>query len=43
MPRSLTAQAPKIQEPSFQELWQPVENILDDLPLPGESKAENEF
>jgi hypothetical protein len=33
MPRTLTAQDPKIPEPSFRELWQPVENFLDDIPL----------
>jgi len=33
MPRTLTAQGPKIPEPSFRELWQPVENFLDDIPL----------
>jgi hypothetical protein len=33
MPHSLTAQDPKIPEPSFQELWQPVENFLDNIPL----------
>src|SRR4030042_2544876 len=33
MPRSFTAQAPKSQEPSFQELWQPVENFLHEIPL----------
>jgi hypothetical protein len=33
MPRTLTAQDPKIPEPSFQELWQPVDNFLDDIPL----------
>ncbi len=27
MPRTLTAQDSKSQKPSFQELWQPVENI----------------
>jgi len=31
MPRSLTAQ--DTQEPSFQELWQPVENFSEDIPL----------
>ena len=33
MPRTLTAQASQIPEPSFRELWQPVENFLDDIPL----------
>jgi hypothetical protein len=33
MPRALTAQASQIPEPSFRELWQPVENFLDDIPL----------
>jgi hypothetical protein len=33
MPRTLTAQDPKIPEPSFQELWQPVENFSEDIPL----------
>jgi len=33
MPRTLTAQDPKSHEPSFQELWQPVENFLEDIPL----------
>ena len=33
MPRTLTAQDPKIPEPSFQELWQPVENFREDIPL----------
>ena len=33
MPRTLTAQDPKIPEPSFQELWQPVDNFLEDIPL----------
>ena len=33
MPRSLTAQTPKIQKPSFRQLWQPVENFLHDIPL----------
>jgi hypothetical protein len=33
MPRTLTALDPKIPEPSFQELWQPVENFSDDIPL----------
>jgi len=31
MPRTLTAQ--DTQEPSFQELWQPVENFSEDIPL----------
>jgi len=31
MPRPLTA--PDTQEPSFQELWQPVANFSEDLPL----------
>ena len=33
MPRTLKAHAPKSQEPSFQELWQPVEKFRDDIPL----------
>jgi hypothetical protein len=33
MPRTLTAQDPQIPEPSFQELWQPVENFSEDIPL----------
>jgi hypothetical protein len=33
MPRTLTAQDPEIQEPSFQALWQPVDNFLEDIPL----------
>ncbi len=33
MPRTLTAQDPEIPEPSFQELWQPVDNFLEDIPL----------
>ena len=33
MPRTLTAQDPKSPEPSFQELWQPVENFSEDIPL----------
>jgi hypothetical protein len=33
MPRTLAAQASQIPEPSFRELWQPVENFLDDIPL----------
>src|SRR5665811_1215573 len=33
MPRTLIAQYPKIPEPSFRELWRPVENFLDDIPL----------
>jgi hypothetical protein len=33
MPRTLTAQDPKGPEPSFQELWQPVENFLEEIPL----------
>ena len=32
MPRTLTTQDPKSPEPSFQELWQPVENFLEDIP-----------
>jgi len=32
MPRTLTAQDPKNSEPSFQELWQPVEYFLEDMP-----------
>src|SRR4030042_2732961 len=33
MPRTLAPRAPKSQEPSFQELWQPVEELRDDIPL----------
>ena len=33
MPRTLKANDPESQEPSFQELWQPVENLRDDIPL----------
>jgi hypothetical protein len=33
MPRTLNPQAPEGQEPSFQELWQPVENFSEDIPL----------
>jgi len=33
MPRTLTAQDPEIPEPSFQELWQPVDNFFEDIPL----------
>jgi hypothetical protein len=33
MPRTLAAQVSQIPEPSFRELWQPVENFLDDIPL----------
>jgi hypothetical protein len=33
MPRTLKPQAPQGQEPSFQELWQPVENFREDIPL----------
>lgn len=33
MPRTLTALDPKIPEPSFRELWQPVENFSEDIPL----------
>ena len=32
MPRSLHPQAPESQEPSSQELWQPIEKILHDIP-----------
>ena len=32
MPRTLTPQAPDTQAPSFEELWQPLENSLDDSP-----------
>jgi hypothetical protein len=32
MPRILTAQDHKIPEPSFQELWQPIENFSEDIP-----------
>lgn len=33
MPRTLTAKGPPAQEPSFRELWQPVENFLPDIPV----------
>lgn len=33
MPRTISDQDPKIPEPSFQELWQPVENFHDDIPI----------
>jgi hypothetical protein len=33
MPRTLTAKGPHAPEPSCQELWQPVEHFLDDIPL----------
>jgi len=33
MPRTLTAQDTETQEPSFQELWQPVENFSEYIPL----------
>jgi hypothetical protein len=33
MPCTLTAQDPEIPKPSFQELWQPVDNFLEDIPL----------
>src|SRR4030042_3282942 len=32
MPRSLHPQAPESQKPSSQELWQPIEKILQDMP-----------
>lgn len=32
MPRTISNQDPKIPEPSFQELWQPVEKFRDDIP-----------
>jgi hypothetical protein len=32
MPRSLHPQAPESQKPSSQELWQPIEKILPDMP-----------
>ena len=32
MPRSLTAQNPKIPKPSFPELWQFIENFVEDIP-----------
>jgi len=32
MPRTLKANDPESQEPSFQELWQPVENFRDAIP-----------
>jgi Transposase DDE domain len=32
MPRTLNPQAPQGQEPSFEELWQPVENFSEDIP-----------
>src|SRR5665811_939390 len=33
MPRTLNPQAPESPEPSFQELWQPVEIFSEDIPL----------
>jgi hypothetical protein len=33
MPRTLTTLDPMIPEPSFRELWQPVENFSEDIPL----------
>src|SRR4030067_308626 len=33
MPRTLIAQDPKIPEPPFHELWQPVENFSEHIPL----------
>ena len=33
MPRTILDQDPKIPEPSFQQLWQPVEKFRDDIPL----------
>lgn len=33
MPRTLNALDPQIPEPSFRELWQPVENFREDIPL----------
>ena len=33
MPRTLPDQDPTIPEPSFQELWRPVANFLEDIPL----------
>lgn len=33
MPRTLNPQAPESPKPSFQELWQPVENFSEDIPL----------
>ena len=33
MPRTLTPQGTESPEPSFQELWQPVENFSEDIPL----------
>jgi len=32
MPHSLTAKNPPSQKPSFQELWQPVDNFSEDIP-----------
>src|SRR4030043_1183527 len=32
MPRTLTAKGPQGQEPSYQELWQPVENFIQNIP-----------
>lgn len=32
MPRTLTAKGPQAQEPSYQELWQPVENFIHNIP-----------
>jgi hypothetical protein len=35
----MTAQDPKIPEPSFPELWQPIENFVEDIPaLPSRGK-----
>ncbi len=32
MPRTLTAKGAQAQEPSYQELWQPVENFIHNIP-----------
>ena len=32
MPRTIAPRNPKLPEPSFTELWQPVENFLEDVP-----------
>ena len=32
MPRTLTGKGPQGQEPSYQELWQPVENFIQNIP-----------
>ena len=32
MPRTLAGKGPQGQEPSYQELWQPVENFIQHIP-----------